>query len=295
MDIRHLKSFIAIADHGTFGAAGDAIGLTQSAISHHIQLIEDYLKVKIFDRTARPPVLTTHGVTLLEDARRLVRDYERIKGNLAGDQISGNLLLGAVRSCVTGLLPKALVVLRERYPKLRVHVKTAASLDLIPMINTGHIDVAVIPGEKKLTEGICWLPFTAEPLKVIAPASAKGLTDKDLLESYPYIRFKKDSPVTRMIENEIRRRNINVTEEMQTDTFGVTHSVVSHGLGVAVAPEQAIENPFPENVRSVPFGDPPLTRVVGLIYRDTSTKTRIIETLHNELCRLNSSPKHNDR
>lgn len=291
MDIRHLKTLIAIADHGTFGSAGRAVGLTQSAVSQQIQVIEDHLLVKLFDRTMRPPVLTTHGVTLLEGARRIVREYERLTSSVAGDQLSGNLTLGAIRTSFTGVLPKALSILRERYPRLRINVKTEDSCDLVSMVATGRLDAAVIPSERVLTEGLDWLPFTIEPLKVISHKETRGSTDKELLEGYPYLRFNRDVPIAHMIDDEIRRCNIRVAEEMQIDTFAAIIHMVSHGLGVAIVPEQAIDKPFPENVRTVPFGNPPLQRIIGLTYRETSVKTEIVKAFHCELLRLSGSPE----
>jgi len=291
MDIRHLKTLVAIADHGTFGAAGRVVGLTQSAVSQQIHVIEDHLLIKLFDRTKRPPVLTTHGITLLEGARKIVREYERITSSVTGDQLSGNLVLGAIRTSFTGALPQALSILRERYPRLRIHVKTEGSSDLVSLVAAGRLDAAVIPGEKTLTGRLCWLPFTIEPLKVIAFKGTQGLTDRELLESHPYLRFKRNVPVAHMIDDEIRRRNIRVTEEMQIDTFAAIIVMVSHGLGVAITPEQAVEKPFPPNIRTVPFGDPPLQRIIGIIHKETSTKIRVIEALHYELCRLSGSPE----
>ncbi len=290
MDIRHLKTLIAIADHGTFGEAGNAIGLSQSAVSQQVRTIEDRLNVKLFDRTVRPPALTVRGITLLEGARRIVREYERITSSVAGDHLTGNLVLGAIRSSITGALPKALSILRERYPALRVHVKTEGSSDLVSMVTAGRLDAAVIPGERPLTEIIHWLPFTVEPLKVIAPEGAKGSTDKELLENYPYLRFKRDVPVAHLIDDEIRRRNIQVTEEMQIDTFAAIERLVSHGLGVAIIPEQAADKTFPPNVRAVSFGDPPLERRIGIIHREGSTKLHVIRALHRELWRSSGAP-----
>ena len=53
MDIRHLKTFIAIADYGTFGAAGEVVFLSQSAVSQQVRTIEEFFGFKIFDRTVR--------------------------------------------------------------------------------------------------------------------------------------------------------------------------------------------------------------------------------------------------
>ncbi len=66
MDLRHLKTSIAIAEHGSFAAAADAVGLTQSAVSLHVKALEETLHTKLFDRTTRPPRLNDGGRALVE-------------------------------------------------------------------------------------------------------------------------------------------------------------------------------------------------------------------------------------
>ena len=103
-------------------------------------------------------------------------------------------------------------------------------------------------------------PYTVEPLKVIVQEGTNGETDKELLENSPYIRFKRDVPVAHLIDDEIRRRKIQVTEEMHIDSFAAVIRMVSFGLGVGIVPEQVADNTFPKNIRAIPFGNPPIQR-----------------------------------
>lgn len=289
MDIRHLKTLIAIADHGTFGAAGKAVGLTQSAISQQVKIIEEHLKIKVFDRTVRPPALTVHGIAVLEGARKIVTEYDHISSIVTTGQLTGNLILGAIRTSFAGILPKALSTLRDRYPQLRIRVNTADSAGLASMVSTGRLDAAIIPDKTRMKERLSWMPYAVEPLKVIVLENLKGDTDEELLENHPYIRFKRDAPVSHLIDNEVRHRKIKVTEEIQTDTFAAIIRMVSYGLGVGVVPEQAVDKPFPSNIRAVPFGNPPIQRKVGVICLEDTTKLQIVEALHRELWLLSGS------
>lgn len=289
MDIRHLKTLIAIADYGTFRAAGKAVGLTPSAISQQVRAIEEYLKIKVFDRTVRPSVMTLQGIVVLEGARKIVAEYDHITSKVTTNQLVGNLVLGAIRTSFAGILPRGLSTLRDRYPKLHIRVNTSDSTSLASMVSNGHLDAAIIPDSTRITERLNWMPFVIEPLKVIVLESMKGDTDKDLLDSHPYIRYKRDAPVSHLIDNEIQRRKIKVTEEIQTDNFAAIIRMVSYGLGVGVVPEQAVENPFPSNIKAVPFGDPPIQRKVGVICLKDPNKLDIIKALHRELWLLSGS------
>jgi len=292
MDIHHLKTFIAIAENGTFGAAGKVVGLTQSAVSQQIKTIEDQLGVNLFDRTIRPPALTVHGLTLLEGAWRIVREYEITARATKGEKISGSLILGSIRTSFTGALPKALSNLRERYPHIRIHAQTLDSTELVSRVKAGRMDAAIVPGGIHLKEQIVWIPFAEEPLVVISNMEIRGKTDKEVLESSPFIKFSRKVLSANLINEEIRRRNINVEVEMNIDSFAGIVRMVSHGLGVSVVPEQAGGDAFPANIRKIPFGAPQIKRTLGIIYPLESPKSNIILALHTELCGLCGYTSH---
>ena len=73
---------------------------------------------------------------------------------------------------------------------------------------------------------------------------------------------------------------------MNIDSYAAIIQLVSHGLGVSVVPEQARGEDFPLNIRKVPFGIPPIKRLLGIIHQKESTKGNIISALYNELCEL---------
>jgi len=286
MEIHHLKTFIAITDNGTFGAAGNVVGLTQSAVSQQIKAIEEHLGVKLFDRSVRPPALTVHGLTLLEGAKKIVKEYEITTKATKGEGISGTLVLGAIRTSFVGVLPKALSNLRERYPQLRIHAQTLDSYDLVSMLTAGRLDAGIIPDGIQLKGNISWLPFAVEPLVVISSAEIRGKTDKYILENSPFINFSRKVPSANLINEEIHKRSINVHIEMNIDSYAAIIQLVSHGLGVSVVPEQARGEGFPLNIRKIPFGTPPIKRELGIIHQKESTKIKIISALYFELCEL---------
>jgi DNA-binding transcriptional LysR family regulator len=293
MDIRHLKTLVAIADYGTFGAAGDAVFLSQSAVSQQVRAVEEFLGFKIFDRTVRPPALTARGAMLVESAKKIVKEYEGIIQHLTGDELSGSLSLGAIRASFKGALPKALTILRHRYPQLHVHVQTAVSTDLIVSVETGRLDAAIIPSGATLKKNLCWRPYANERFVVLADINAKGHTDKELLENSPYIKYFSHSSAALMIDREFLRRNIRVNSRIDIDALEPIIGLVEQGLGVSVVPEPAGSGPMSPNIRRIPFGDPPLKRQLGIIYQKSSAKEKIISVLHNELFKLSGSPDFN--
>jgi len=278
MDLRHLKTLIAIAEHGSFAAAGDAIGLTQSAVSLHVKALEEYLETKLFDRTTRPPRLNTRGRNLVDRARDIVEQCESLSDIVTGEALSGSLDIGSVPTLLSGILPPALRAIRLQHPDLRIRVSSGLSADLVGRVHKGELDAAVVTEPSQLQTGLSWHMFAEEPLMVIAPKGTKGSTDRELLDAGPFIRFQRFAWAGRLIDTHLKDRGIRVNTGMEIDSLEAIASMVAHGLGVSVVPDRA-GAVLPDEVEKIPFGDPPLNRVIGVVERRDNPKAHLIRAL----------------
>ena len=259
MDLRHLKTLIAIAENGSFAAAGDAIGLTQSAVSLHVKALEEALETKLFDRTTRPPRLNTRGRNLVDRARDIVEQCEGLSDLVSGDSLAGSLDVGAVPTLLSGILPPALGAIRAQHPDLRIRVSSGLSADLVGRVHKGELDAAVVTEPSQVQTGLSWHMYAEEPLLVIAPKGTKGSTDRELLAAGPFIRFQRFAWAGRLIDTHLKDRGIKVHTGMEIDSLEAIALMVAHGLGVSVVPDRAGAS-LPENIERIPFGDPPLCR-----------------------------------
>ena len=278
MDLKHLKTLIAIAENGSFAAAGEAIGLTQSAISLHVKSLEDELETKLFDRTTRPPRLNTRGRNLIDRARTIVEQCEGLSDIATGEALSGSLGIGSVPTLLSGILPPALSAIRGSHPDIRIRVSSGLSADLVGRVHKGELDVAVVTEPSQLQTGLSWHMFAKEPLMVIAPEGTAGETDRELLDAGPFIRFQRYAWAGRLIDTHLKDRGIRVHTGMEIDSLEAIASMVKHGLGVSVVPDRAAAD-LPRGIKKVPFGDPPLCRVIGVVERRDNPKIYLIRAL----------------
>ena len=288
MDIRHLRTLIAIAEHRSFVGAAESVGLTQSAVSLHVKALEDELKTRLFDRETRPPLLNAHGKQLVERAREIIALCDRLTSSFAGGEMAGTLELGAVQTALSGVLPPALVILRAIHPDLQIRVTSGLSAELADAVRKGTLDVAMVSEPTQLATGLSWHACGQEPLMVIAPKSATGETDRALLESLPYIRFQRFAWAGRVIDTHIQDRGIQVQQGMEMDSLEAVSMMVSNGLGVSIVPKRPINDPFPGDIRSLPFGEPPVYRDIGLIERTANPKSDLVKALVGVLVELYS-------
>lgn len=289
MDVRTLYTLLAIADHKSFAAAGRSVGLSPAGVSLQIKGLEAELGLKLFDRAARPPAPTEDCRLVVRRARELVGVWERLSADLRPQAAAGVLDLGAVPTLVSGILPQALRRLRDGNPGLQIRLATGLSHELVGQVKSERLDAALLAQPDDLGPGLTWTPFCREPLMVVAPQAVPGEGDRDLLTAAPFIRFKRYAWTGRAIDDELRRRGIEVRAGMEVDSLEGILELVVNGLGVAVLPRRNIEKPFPEGVRAVPFGNPAVTRCLGLLQRPDPPRADLLRRLLQELTALSAA------
>ena len=120
------RIFVAVVDVGSFSAAARSIGRAQSAVSQAIATLEGTLRVKLFDRSAKLPVLTEAGRVLVEDARRLLQGADALKSRAASiaAEVEPELSFAVDAVFPTGLLKASLRTLHVEFPLLPVRLFT---------------------------------------------------------------------------------------------------------------------------------------------------------------------------
>ncbi len=170
-----LNVFRTTARLGSFTAAGEQLGFTQSAISRQIAALEAEFGVQLFDRLARGVRLTEHGRTLLPHAEALLDRLDGTRRELAAltDLDLGRLRVGAFDSANAALLPAALAAFRSAHPGVGISLTEGLSADLLDRLRDGSLDLAVVaayPGHPYDTELFELRPLVEDPVLVALPA-----------------------------------------------------------------------------------------------------------------------------
>ncbi|GAB5466976.1 MAG: LysR family transcriptional regulator [Rhodospirillales bacterium] len=285
MELRPLRTLVAIADFGSFAAAADSLGLTQSAVSLQIKALEAQRGVALFDRAHRPPQLTDLGRQLVVEARHILGLYDRLfeRGDGA---VVGELALGAVPTALGSIMPPALAALRAQHPDLSIRVTSGLSGELAGLLRSGTLDAALVSEPQHLAEGLLARPVHQDPLMVIAPPDTPGSSDRDLLRANPFIQFSRRAWAGERIDRALRERGIAVTPSMEIDSLEAIVAMVRHRLGVSIVPLPFGRRPEDLGLRGLPFGRPPMMRALVLLERAESPKALLILTLRRALAMI---------
>jgi DNA-binding transcriptional LysR family regulator len=144
MELRHMRYFVAVAEHLHFGHAAEALATAQPSLSRQIAQLEDELGVTLFERTNRHVELSDAGRRFLVDARRTLQAAEtsirHARENADGTR--GELRVGFLGGAMLMRLPAILRAYRERFPNVTVAPESITQLEHIPALYAGTIDVA---------------------------------------------------------------------------------------------------------------------------------------------------------
>lgn len=151
LEIDLLRSFAAVADTGSFTAAGELVARSQSAISVQIKRLEESLGRKVFERTSRSLALTPSGEVLLGYARRILELNDESVRRIAEPPVSGVIRLGITEYFVPTELPRILGRFAAAYPGVEIEARMGLSRDLRAQMGEGGLDAVIVrlpPGER---------------------------------------------------------------------------------------------------------------------------------------------------
>ena len=285
MSIRNLRTLIAVADHGTFTAAADAVFVTHAAVSQQMKALEAEWQVVIFDRSKRTPEFTPVGHALVAKAREIVAAYDGIVPSVLGDDgFRGELTIGAVPTTLTGLVPFAIALLKNDHADLLVRVVPGLTTDLVSQVERGALDAAIITRPPAMPRKYQWQEIAQEPMELLASRDTHSDDPIELLRSNPYIRFSRRAVVGAMIERWLQERGIEVADTMELESLEAISSMVFANLGVSIVPKQSVVTPNSLPLKRIVLEPYACVRELGLLSRSDNVKLRVLEVLLEKLC-----------
>jgi DNA-binding transcriptional LysR family regulator len=157
LDIDALRALRAIKLHGGVTRAAEAIGLTQSAVSHKLKRLETSLGCALLDRRPGGEMFTADGMSLLDYADKILNLHDEALSSLAKSELEGRIMLGLTEDTTCSDLVRILGRFRRLYPNVTVRTKVRMSLALRAMLERGELDVAIVQvfsHEVRPTDGV---------------------------------------------------------------------------------------------------------------------------------------------
>ena len=247
--LRQLQYLKALADHGSFGRAAEAVHVTQPTLSAGIQELEKILGAPVVDRARSGLILTPVGAEALRRATSILSEAEALvqAARNAGKPLTGRFRLGVIPTVAPYLLPQALPALRERYPGLRLFLREDLTHRLIAALKAGQLDAALIALPYDMS-GLEWAHVADDELLAAAPADHPLARESEILPSAMEsgdLILLEDGHCLRdhaLAACGLRPPRADVEDEVFAATSLPTLvQMVGSGLGVTFLPAMAVE------------------------------------------------------
>ncbi len=231
-----LRSFHAVANEGGFTAAARAINVGQPTITTQVKALEEYFKVELFHRRGRRVELTDLGKALFGLSQRIMSLEAEAAGLLmaAGGLNSGTLKVGAVGPFHT---IEMLSAFNERYPGIKLPIRTGNSREMLDLLLDFQIDVAVlayVEGDERLLA----MPYSRHPVVAFVnrthPWWHRGAVSIEEFQDQPVVLREIGSTTRLAFENALAVAGITANIVMEIGSREAVWLAVEKGVGIGV-------------------------------------------------------------
>lgn len=241
MDIRHLKYFLGVVDHGGFGRAAEALHVAQPSLSQAVLALERELGVQLFHRTGRTVVVSASGRALIEPARRTVRDLEAFRStvdSLKGKQ-AGRVDLALLPSQSVEPFRSIAVRFGQLYPGMMINAQPAyTSADVMRLINSGACELGLFGSVNFLPPAGIELEPIEEQEMVLIGLPSQLFVDGSVIQHHQLSgqRFitSQSGSVMRQVVDEILASGVDATIAVEVAHRAAVLPLVLAGGGVTV-------------------------------------------------------------
>ena len=242
MELRQLRYFVAIVDHGSLSRAARVLHIAQPALTQQIQQLEDELGTQLLHRSAQGVLSTDAGKIFYEHAQAILKQLDDAKSAVAQStgKPAGTVALGIPPSVSGALALPLLTAVRETYPEISLQLTEELSGNLIEQLKSGRINLAVLFDDGQLG-AFATTPLVEEDMLFISRAGSRFAPKKkaiplEKVAELPLILPGVQHGVRTRVENIMRAAGLSLENVSDINSVAILKSALLADLGVTILP-----------------------------------------------------------
>jgi DNA-binding transcriptional LysR family regulator len=248
VDLQRIETFLSATDTLSFSETAKQLHLSQPAVSHHIKLLEEELKVNLFERTGAGLRLTEAGHLLLPWARRLMRDSTDLQAMMSSmREVAGELRIACSTTAGKYVLPQLAARFRQKYRAIQVRILACGSEDVSLNLLEGEAHLGVISREVR-DPSLELQEFFRDRIVLIAPAghrweARKSIEPAEIMQEQVIMREAAAGTRSVVLE-ELAKQDISLEDLnifMEVGNAEAIVRTVAAGFGVGFVSELAAD------------------------------------------------------
>jgi LysR family hydrogen peroxide-inducible transcriptional activator len=296
MTLTQLEYAVAVATYHSFVAAAEKCFVTQPTLSMQIQKLEEELGIKLFDRNNRPNTVTPIGAPIIEQAKVILAECEKIYELVKSKQgiVSGIFRLAVIPSVAPYLMPGLLEKYGNDYPEVRLQVKEMETEQIIVALRNNEIDAAIVSTPLE-HHNINEYPLFYEPFvgyfSEHEPALKKKLINPKDIELDRILLLNEGhcmrNQVLDLCSDHIRQLQADKKFQYDSSNVDTLRKMVDRKKGMTVLPELAVADFTEDQQERVRyFEDPEPVREISIVTNDQFVKLTLLQSLIDETVQL---------
>lgn len=285
MTLTQLKYTLSVAEEGNFTLAAEKCFVTQPTLSMQVQKLEEELDIKIFNRKAKPIILTSVGEKIIKQAKIILEEAKRMKDVVATEKgiIEGHFRLGIIPTVMPTLLPLFLNNFIKKYPKVNLKIEELNTASIVEELSLGKLDsgIAATPLDHSqlIEKPLYYEPFVGyipkpHPLSAIEKLEVEDLEKIDVLVLEDGHCFREH--VLKLCHNTQGSKSF----DLKSGSFETLIHLANEGMGMTLLPylqTRGLSEVNKENLKY--FMSPEPAREISMIYSRNLLKLPVIEAL----------------
>ncbi len=279
-----MRVFLTVVETGAHTRAARALGISQSTVSETLSALERTLGTALFRKSGKGAVLTPAGEALLPYAKRTLALTSELMTALSkvSNHVSATLVVAAVESLGTYVLPSRLAALRERWPNARMEVVTAVCAEILESVAAGKSDLGLVV---EADTGINDESILAKARLVIVASPNHPLANRraspDQLRSYDFYTSDTAGNYHQVLRNYFEAAQMPLPRMQALGTIeGVKRGILASGIALGLLPTHAVSQEMSDGVLVEVNAKPPLP---GVVLRAVRSSTHADSPLVDDL------------
>ena len=272
LTLQQLEAFEKVAAGGSFRGAAQALCVSQPALSRTIRIAEETLGTRLFDRDTRHVELTPSGQELLPIARRILHEFDSALSELSQfvDGRRGHVNVASLPSIGVAILPRAVAMLRRRFPDVGFTLEEAPAEPLLKRVEEGLVDFGITVEPPRDTR-LRYTHLLDDPFVLVCrrddPLARRKAAPWTAFAGRPFIGSSSQGSIGPILEAVLLRQNISVIPALEYPSVAAGGAMVAEGLGITALPRLALGLVASQDLAVVPLQGPVVCRRIGIVSR----------------------------
>lgn len=275
IDTLGVQAFVAIADYGSFQAAAGSLYLSQTGITRRLQNLEEFLGVKLIERTTRSVALTQIGSDFLPHARRLLSELSSSLTEIreTGKSQRGSVTIACVPTVGVRFLPKIIQQYSAKYPNNRIKILDHTSSGVLNAVLQREAEFGINIASAHHSE-LSSAPLLEDDFVLVCrddhPLAKRKRVIWKQLEPWPLIFIGQFSGNRPLLDQALGADNLHLHSLYEVQRVSTALGLVAEGVGAAVLPRLAMQRDAYPKIKVIALESPLISRTLVLVSRKTA-------------------------